>query len=194
LELVSAMTECCDDFMASRFREIVWPCVRTILQSSAVKRHRRVDPAEQMNVLALYYDSDRRILDSRSESERSLLLAALHCLSRVFGHRPVGIVLSGLIPTIGAAVFPFLDDEHDGVVASCVGSIQNMIRIDCDALWRPIHEMAGKQFPVCPLLQFQVVSVVQGLTNPLPRPSRRALTANQLLSFLRALPEQRIDG
>jgi hypothetical protein len=194
LELVSAMTECCDDFMASRFREIVWPCLRTILQSSASKRHKRVDLAEQFNVIVPFYDSDRRIVDSRSASERSLLLAALHCLSRVFGHRPVGVVLSGLIPTIGTAVFPFLDDEHDGVVTSCVDSIQNMIRIDCDALWRPIHEMAGKLFPVCPLLPLQAVPLVQGPKNPLPKPSKRALTASKLLSFLRALPEQRIDG
>lgn len=189
LALISEMTECSDDFMATRFREMVWPCESKILRGFSNQQRQRdllVHPRSLTSESSSFCRQG-----PLTESEFSLVLATIQCLSRVFGHRPVGIILSGLIPGVGSLLFPFLEEESESLVSACTDALHNLLRIDSDSLWRPLIEMSGRSVPLCPLNQFNRAAAEPPKTTP---PSERlARKANDLLLFVESLPEQTLD-
>jgi len=231
LSLISVMTACAGDFMARPLRESVWPCVGRILGTFVARKKRsnqqRHFVLEETGSPAQSSPPLRSALAARkksdwSESECGLLLATLGCLRRVYGiDRDVGTALSGLIPTSGTMLFPFLDDDDDdddGAIAeACAETLRAMLRIDCDALWRPLLELSGKRtVPQCPLLlqradgattttatsaaagtgekgKLAVTAAVAAAAVPPPAPTaadRLAAAAEELVAFVEALPEQ----
>jgi hypothetical protein len=109
----------------------------------------------------------------------------------VFGHRPVGVILSGLIPSVGAQLFPFLEDESESIISACIGALHNLLTIDCDALWKPLVAMSGQTIPACPLKGFSK-DEVKPVETTLPSKSLRHI-ANELLLYIESLPEQTLD-
>jgi hypothetical protein len=78
------------------------------------------------------------------ESERVLFVSALDCIRRTYRHRPTGVALAGLIPTIGSILLPLLDNTSSLEMNDRVAeTIMGLIGIDGDALYRPLVELVG---------------------------------------------------
>jgi hypothetical protein len=176
--LISVMSTSAGDFMASRFRENVWPCIAKVVGK---------------------YVNRRQLLQVQklSESENDLLVATMRCLFCVFNRWPLGRMLASLIPSAGVMIFPFLQDNDSPVALSCEHALYSMIRIDSDALWPLCIEMSGAGVPPLPISlrgsvafsqkQQQIVASGQSHNNKLAR------AAMSLMDFIDALPEQSFD-
>jgi hypothetical protein len=200
-ELVAVMTVCADDFMASRFREDVWPCVVQVLGSFVTSRQ-ATEPQSFPSPVAVSRRSENqtrlRYRQKLSASERGLAIGVIQCLARVFGHRPAGSALAGLIPACGSMLFPFLesggDDDTDITIESiCMVAFKNMILIDCDALWRPLMDLSFRGMSPCPLRVLVANDNVkeQGVVGSTD--TALARKANELIGFIEALPEQNLE-
>jgi hypothetical protein len=202
-ELVEVMTVCADDFMASRFRQDVWPCIVQVLGTFATSRQGLLSTEPQsfqLPVAVFRPVNQKRVVHAHklSASELGLALEIIQCLARVFGHRPSGLVLAGLIPSAASMLFPFLessddDDTYKTLEAICMTALRNMILIDCDALWRPLLDLSGRRLPPCPLGVLAATESVkeQGLGRS--PDSVLAKKANELIGFIEALSEQNLD-
>ena len=203
-ELVAVMTECADDFMATRFRHDVWPCMGQVLENYATCRQnslRNERPSSSSSLLAARTSRSgarNRHYPKTSDSERNLIVAAIHCLSRVYQHRPAGLALGGLIPSTGVILFPFLNDD-DTIESLCMAALKNMILIDCDALFRLLLEMSGRGLPLCPFGALENTTWKdEGFKGARLAPSQASsnkLTqrANELIKFIESLPEQPLE-
>jgi len=189
LDLITAMIVRSDDFMVKHFREIVWPRLCEIIRNFSGP----CGQTQSLRWLTVSASMDTSAL-RLTESEKALVLSAIRCLRLVFGHVTAGKSLSGLIPSAGSLLFPFLDDTDGSIVEECVLALRSMLRIDCDSLWRPLLEMSGQTIPTCP---FKLRS---GFSRGSPERSARpptsaksSATARELLAFIDALPEQTLD-
>jgi hypothetical protein len=202
-ELVAVMTVCADDFMASRFREDVWPCILQVLGSFVPSRQgllSTVPKSSPSPLAASRPGNQKRVvhIQKLSASELGLALGAIQCLARVFGHRPSGLVLAGLIPSAGSMLFPFLDnsdddDTHKTLEAICMTALKNMVLIDCDALWRPLMDLSFRGLPPCPLGVLAANENVKEQALVGSPDSVLANKASELVVFIEALPEQNLD-
>jgi hypothetical protein len=202
-ELVAAMTVCADDFMASRFRQDVWPCIVQVLGSFVTSRQGflSTEPQSFPSPVAISRPVNQKGVvhaQKLSASELGLALGIIQCLARVFGHRPSGVVLAGLIPSAGSLLFPFLessddDDTHKTLEAICMTALRNMVLIDCDALWRPLMDLSARGLPPCPLgVLAATENAKEQAVGWLPD-SVLVKKANELIDFIEALPEQNLD-
>lgn len=179
-ELVAGMAEASDDFMARRFRDVVWPCICGLMTYFL----KRPDPKLSAHT------------SSFAESEIDLLCSMISCCARMFRHQPTGEVLSGLIPAIGGVFIPFLGDENQRVADLCMDSLQAMLCIDSDALRRPLFELAGYSFRPCPLIVQSdretggTVSTIQRNKAVDAANSAAEKAAQLLIDFMENLPEQ----
>ena len=194
LNLIATMTESSDDFMSRMFRSIVWPVMGEVL-ADLLKSEK-----SSANMLL----TEEGVKENLAESEQALLIAVMDCLRRIFAHRPTGLALAGLIPSIGAILFPFLEHEMEDISMACIETVRSLVRIDCDALWRPLLEMSGQRLAPCPLKlrkekgQSEEDVLVKDLT---PSKSdtissaslKSARIAESLMTFIESLPEQEIE-
>lgn len=164
IELTAVMAECSEDFMARNFRSVVWASMSDVLSNY-----------KQSSLLAA--------------SDVDLLQSIFSCIVRVFSCRDLSRSLHGLIPTIGYRLLFFLDAKKKEVVLSCIDCLQHLLRVDYDALTRPLTELAGLVLPQCPFDRS-----LDALQQQQPRKKCQAsLYAQQLLDFIEKLPEQDID-
>lgn len=126
--LVATICEVSGDFMASRWRPAVWPCLSSVLENCR-RRYERQSVYDATSLL--------------QESEVTLLSSAIHCISRVYCHRCTGAAFAGLIPAAGPLLLPFVVFGDPPVSKSAYDAIDNMISIDGDALYRPLSELCG---------------------------------------------------
>ena len=170
LDLTATMVEVSGDFMATRVREAVWPWAS--------------------QVLAICLQSTREATEHHSDSFRIVLESALSCTRRIFMHRDTGVPLAGLIPLIGNAILPWLQ-KSDGIADQAVATMERLILIDRDALFRPLSMLARKPIPRSPFLPGNdpAVAAVQ----PFEVPNDGQRRALDLLTFLESLPEQPIE-
>lgn len=227
LTLASMMAVCAGDFMTRPLRESVWPCIGRLVGSfvgsgsndrkngTRDSRPRLLATDVSLNALTTPTGRFFNTNTKYSASQKYLLQGTLSCLARVYGHPEVGMALSSHIPATGTMLFPFLecDDEDSGChdsssyrnnnpSASSIGKIcfvalQNMLRIDSDALWRPLVELSGQyELPPCPLLMDRR-SIVSGTvvrsSSHCTEENRLAVAARELIDFIESLPEQPID-
>jgi hypothetical protein len=184
-DLVGVITECAGDFMATRFREDVWPRIGPTMKNLSGRKNRHLERRSPRPFVTVRDEPSRNLL---SESEERLLLAVVRCLSRIFGHHEAGCALAGLIPVAGALLFPLLDDPNETLVITCTEALQNMIRVDYDALWRPLLGLTGQRIPPCPL--YATRQQDSRLQKGKPLTSRTARIAQELIDFTDSLPEQ----
>jgi hypothetical protein len=174
-ELIAGMAEASDDFMARRFRDVVWPFIGGLMTHFL----RRTN-AQQSTHTSQFM-----------ESEIELLCSIVSCCGRMFKHRETGEALAGLIPSIGGVIFPFLGDEDQHVADVCIGTLKAMCFVDSDALRRPLFELAGISFRACPLFDQSETTV--SLTRRIAIDSQDVAAeeaAKNLIAFIESLPEQ----
>lgn len=201
-ELVAVMTVCADDFMASRFRQDVWPCIVQVLGSFATSRQGLLstEPQSFPSPIAVSLPVNQKCVvraQKLSASELGLALGIIQCLARVFGHRPSGLVLAGLIPLAGSMLFPFLessddDDTQKTLEAICMTALKNMVLIDSDALWRSLMDLSARGLPPSPLGVLAATKNVKEQALGGTPDSVLAKKANELIGFIEALPEQNL--
>jgi hypothetical protein len=202
-ELVAVMTVCADDFMASRFRQDVWPCIVQVLGAFATSQQSLLSTELQSfpSPVSIFRPMNQKgVVQTQklSASELGLALEIIQCLARVFGHRPSGLVLAGLIPSAGSMLFPFLDisdddDSHKTLEAICMTALRNMVLIDCDALWRPLLDLSARGLPPCPLGVLATTGIAKEQAFGRSPDNVLAKKANELIGFIKALPEQNLD-
>jgi hypothetical protein len=202
-ELVGVMTVCADDFMASRFRQDVWPCIVQVLGSFATSRQGLLstEPQSFPSPVAVSRPvNQKRVFHAQklSASELGLALGIIQCLARVFGHRPSGLVLAGLIPSAGSMLFPFLessddDGTHEALETICMTALRNMVLIDCDALLRPLLDLSARGLPPYPLGVLAATENAKEQALGRSPDSVLVKRANELVDFIEALPEQKLD-
>ena len=204
LELVAIMAECSGDFIASRFKNDVFPLVSQMLGSFAED----LMPSEVRDDLPSYDRSssssitirdDRRLpkRSTRQASETALIVSMIQCFVSVFRERACGKALAGLIPACGALVLPFLGEDGE-LGRTCMAALQQMVQIDCDALWRPLVQLSGSAFPppkpwLLPSRSLDQATKTKKAEEVLSTPSsllqRRA---KELVDFIDGLPEQEL--
>jgi hypothetical protein len=171
-----------DDFMASRLKEHVWPCLMQILRSYDGDKQ-----GEERNILLLHGTIGR-------SSSRDLLVAVIRCFERIFGFRPVGLALSGLIPTSAAPLFPLLNFPDVLVATTAMDALKAMILIDCDALRRPLWEMAATPLPRSPFsLVIRKTPHASDKLSKYPLATVASNEAQELVDFINGLPEQAVE-
>lgn len=195
LDLVSVMAQCSGDFMASRFKNDVFPAISPLL-GSFVGDQTKSEARDNMSMhYTGYYVRHERstAVTSRQQSEVSLIVSMLRCLYEVFQPYACNRSLAGLIPAVGTLVLPFLDEESE-IGEACEDVVKAMARIDCDALWRPLVQLSGRSFP--PPRHWKKSANCDILTNSqsqssLDRDSILLVSrAQRLVDFIDSLPEQ----
>jgi hypothetical protein len=183
-ELIACTCEVSGDFMVTRIEEEVWPIVAKVLDLYV---------REKQSTHHLSGDSVRSHELIRKTSfptvREKLLHAVLEFLSRVYGVRKCGRGLSGLIPVAGTLVLPFLADEGE-LRIEAMTAVKVMLKIDCDALWRPLLQLSHRRITtrtLHPRLEVVGASDEPECATPLE------LAAAELVDFIEALPEQSFE-
>lgn len=152
LELVTTMAECSSDFIVGRFKNDIFPLVSQLLASFAGD----VLPSDIADSLPSCDNLNSTVLrtfdvtensSTRQASETNLLISILNCFAGVFHESACGRSLTGLIPTAGTLVLPFLGERDTRTAIACIEALKQMVIIDCDALWRPLVLLSGRHFP-----------------------------------------------
>lgn len=184
-ELIACTCEISGDFTVSRIEDDVWPIVAKLLDLYVREKQSTHYLLRGDSVIS--HDLIRKT-SSLTEREK-LLYAVLEFLSRVYGVRKCGLGLSGLIPTAGTLVLPFLSDEGELRVRA-MKTAKAMLKIDCDALWRPLLQLSHRRITTRTLHpRLAVVGAIDEAecTTPLE------LAAAELVDFIEALPEQSFE-
>lgn len=182
--MISHMSECAGDFMANRLRTNVWPCIGKVMQAHT---RRSFSDVALIPLSVDRLNKRRNQTNALPESELQLVQSVVSCLTRVFGYRPVGLCLADLIPSAAAMLFPFLDD--DVLCPPCTEALQNMLRIDSDALWRPLHLLSELDLPPCPLWAFEREEKAVETMKPV---SKQVQASRRLFAFAQSIPEQEL--
>ena len=234
LQLITAMIENTEDFMYSRFRNEIYPnCILKLLQhySNHTTRH----SSSNTTVPLLSTSSvSRQGRATFTESDEHLLYEVFDCIRRLYRYRPMGQQASTghLTPTIGQYVLAItFHSNHSSSVCPRsyerirqigIDVLGEMIRVDTDALYRPIFQLLSDQsaldsnmIPQCPLLAVQrktgrptngepVVTDDDATSAPVPNTSVahasrvkgndlfRITALKGLFDLMRTLPEQPI--
>jgi hypothetical protein len=178
--LLGIMSECSGEFIASRFQNDVFPLLGQLLGDFAVEKSSREDLSSTRG--------------QRQPSETLLITAMLRCLSVIFQEHACGRSLAGLVPSVGTLILPFLGDDHVETRDACMDAIRQMVRIDCDALWRPlVHLSGGSVASAKPWESLGDAPSGSKESKNLMVSSERSILecrASELVSFIESLPEQ----
>lgn len=181
--LLAVMAECSKEFIASRFLNDVFPLLGQLLGSFATSSDLGVGPE-------YFKDSQTSKSRGRQPSETLLIISMLKCLFTLFDERVCGHRLAELVPSVGTMILPFLGDDHIETRDACDSAIRQMLRIDCDALWRPLVHLSGgtvasaKPWEVQGRIKLEVTALSSKVKSPL---ESRAL---ELVLFTESLSEQ----
>merc|ERR1740124_266834 len=120
--------------------------------------------------------------------EYQALLSCLECIQRVFSGQETGLLLSQLVPTVGAIVMPLLSDN--GMIGdAAMDTTKALLSVDSDSLWRGLLMMSGIVFPDRPLLPLAMKNIFS-----CNKESETACAAKerstQLLQYIHDLPEK----
>jgi hypothetical protein len=169
------MCQSAGDFMADRFRNDVWAVMArhlgTALQlrkfkdgSSAIGQHQQRLSKDPWPGVEASMDGGGKLSGEAaisgftwSTSERLLVRSILQCLNQVFRQEDCGRALVTILAPMGSILLPMLDIENDmEIVELAMESLKNILKIDCDVLWRPFLELSGVGIPPCPLRKIAV--------------------------------------
>ena len=184
------MSECSGEFIASRFQNDVFPLLGQLLGDLAVDSplsdsHQSIESFKGKHVSSLR---------ERQQSESMLICSMLRCLSTLFQDHACGRPLARMVPSVGTMILPFLGEHHVETRDTCVDAIRQMVRIDCDALWRPLVQLSGGS--VASVKPWE--SSDGTLSGSKERRARSVSSggsileryASELVSFIESLPEQ----
>ena len=166
--------------MAGRLKDDVWPVVAKLLDM--YMREKRGNLKRNSLVSTDLTNQNKAFLTEREK----LLLSILDFLTRVYSERECGLQLSGLIPTVGAILLPFVGEEGQ-LAAKAMNALRSMLIIDCDALERPLLRLSQRRL-LARRIQPQGPLICAEQANVCLSPLERA--AEELLDFIDSLPEQ----
>jgi len=115
-------------------------------------------------------------------------MGILSCFNKIYSSKEIGLRLSHLIPTAGAMIFPLLA-ENDEAGKEAFVTIQIMLSINSDALWRSIVTASCKGYPDRVLHAFGKDA---HLNQPNGRDLILAQRAIELTNFMKRQPEQNL--
>jgi len=190
LELVAIMVKCAGGFIASRFKNDIFPLMSQMLGSFAED----LAASEGKNCFSLYNDAGfSKSAHPRQTSETSLIVSIVQCLASVFREPSCAEALAGLIPVAGALVLPFLGEKGELGIAS-VNALQSMLQVDADALLRPLVQLSAQSFPPPKpwLTSSNSEQERSGSEKDLFAPSLLQRRAKELVDFINGLPEQEL--
>ena len=190
ITLISSMGEGSGDFIASRFQNDVWPIMATQL-GFLIETHSETSNPRDDKKSKFRFDMEAQTIHRKSwhDSERFLILAMMDCVHRLFSLEECGQSLSGLVSQIGTVLLPFLDDGDAAIVEEASHALKAMFSVDCDALWRPLLQLAGQPFPPCHLRRPLSTTSSELIPSSFPT-GRLAEKARELIAYIESLPEQ----
>jgi hypothetical protein len=176
MDLVGDMSWVGGSFMYGRLEEDVWPECINILKVILLEEHNRRAVMKHVDTT----DKDK------------LLISILKLFQKIFSQSELGVQASSMISSTGSVILPFVNDP--GVVGNyAMEAVRSMLKVDCDALWRPLLSSCNETLPGKPLQYQKNVSMSSDVV-----PVKRSLLqsrAEELMDFGKRLPEQglRID-
>jgi hypothetical protein len=183
--------------MASRFKNDVFPTLSPLIASFVENVESTIDVRDDM--LSLDHSRHRSIHSMntrRQASEITLLASFLRCFKGFFQPNACGRSLVDLIPAVGTMILPFLGEDNESGMA-CEEALEQLVRIDCDALWRPLVQLSGYAFP--PVQPWRCASSAQASAYSLaehadshPAGGSAGLVnrARKLVALIESVPEQ----
>merc|ERR1740124_10547 len=188
LDITATMCELSGGSMVDCFQKDVWPVIaETIhhfLQTGFTE--------DTQNITAMRYTGDVVCNGIHYPApvswEYHALLSCLECIQRVFSGQETGLLLSQLVPTVGAIVMPLLSDN--GMIGdAAMDTTKALLSVDSDSLWRGLLMMSGIVFPDRPLLPLAMKNIFS-----CNKESETACAAKerstQLLQYIHDLPEK----
>jgi hypothetical protein len=191
--LIAAMSEGSGEFIAGRFKNEVWPVLSmqlAFLVDKQDRANRLLESSKENRWDVVLVTKSNAAMTTFQDSEKSLILAIMDCLVRVFGVPDCGKALAGLVSSIGAVILPFLDNDEK-VGALTLEALKTIAGVDCDALWRPLLHLSGRGIPSNPLnsskSQLMTFKKPDSLLQPL------AAKATELIEYIETLSEQALQ-
>lgn len=136
LDVVKCFCDVSGDFMVGRFEQDAWPILAQLLGHEVMLRqqHRSGRGGK---------DKPNASNSNPSPSRRQVsLLALLDFIAHCFGPSGMGPGLVRLVFDAGTVILPLLADDGD-VGDAAYKSIQSLLSVDSDALWRPLLVTSG---------------------------------------------------
>lgn len=165
-DLICTMTSVSGDFMASRLKEVVMPCAKTVMRKFG----------EISN-------------NNRSRLDLDLLSSTIHCLRAMFSDPTIGLSSQlDLMPSVAIVMVPLLGDSNETVVAETLSALKAITSNDGDSLYYHLLIVSGGKLPKPPL-SF-LVPLDQTPSDNNQRNRRMQIAAEKLLVFLDQQPEQ----
>jgi hypothetical protein len=191
--LIAAMSEGSGEFIAGRFKNEVWPVLSmqlAFLVDKQDRANRLLESSKENRWDVVLVTKSNAAMTTFQDSEKSLILAIMDCLVRVFRVPDCGKALAGLVSSIGAVILPFLDNDEK-VSALTLEALKTIAGVDCDALWRPLLHLSGRGIPSNPLnsskSQLMTFKKPDSLLQPL------AAKATELIEYIETLSEQALQ-
>mmetsp|Transcript_1545 Transcript_1545/g.2827 ORF Transcript_1545/g.2827 Transcript_1545/m.2827 type:complete len:149 (+) Transcript_1545:4305-4751(+) len=128
-----------------------------------------------------------------SETDSLILISILSCIAQTFSNMKCGMILPNMTSLIGTMLLPFLScDDKIGEEAMC--AIREILRLDCDCLWRPFLSLTKSAFPERPLLPFAQQDSLKCIDLSIEERDSLVLTqrVKSLIVFVQNLPEQHL--
>jgi hypothetical protein len=174
LDIIKCLNLLCGDFITGRFSSSIWPHMSKILAFLLPRNH-------------------NTSVNTYSETDSFLLISLLSCISETFSTAKCGRMLANIASVIGTMLLPFLSfDGKIGEAAMC--TIREILRIDCDCLWRPFLSLSRTGFPDRLLLPITQQNYPKCAKSSLQENNSNILTERiqNLLVFVENLPEQEL--
>jgi hypothetical protein len=190
--LIAAMSEGSGEFITDRFKNEVWPVMSMQLAFLVDKQDRanRLLESSKEKIRDGALTKSSAVVTTLQDSEKSLILAIMDCLVRVFRVPDCGKALAGLVSSIGAVLLPFLDNDEK-VSELTLEALKTIAGVDCDALWRPLLHLSGRGIPSCPLNSSNSQLTTFKKPDSLFQPW--AAKATELVEYIEKLSEQALQ-
>ena len=193
VSLVAAMSEGSGEFITDRFKNEVWPVISmqlAFLVDKQDRANRLPESSREKRRDVVLVTKSNAVMTTFQDSEKSLILAIMDCLARIFRVPDCGKALAGLVSSIGAVILPFLDNDEK-VSALTLEAMKTIAGVDYDALWRPLLHLSARGIPLCPLnsskSQLTTFKKPGSLFQPL------AAKAIELVEYIDTLSEQALQ-
>ena len=187
--LIATMCESGGDFMENRFRKDVWPITAKFLGSILEREERRERKSKSL-IMVVNEDREPSTRTKLSDSECHLIIAIFECIGRVVEALPCP---ESIMTAICSILLPFLETSYYGerIGAVTMTTLKRLSQMNSDVIFTQLLNLTGTNFRPLRLL-----GVSKGRLT-VPKPSKHSFTlqikAQELLSYVKALPEQTIE-
>eukprot|EP00980_Cylindrotheca_fusiformis_P001323 scaffold333_cov133-Cylindrotheca_fusiformis.AAC.49 len=191
LTLIATICECGGEFMAARFRDDVWPVLARFLER-ILKKEINVE-SKKIVLIGIQDEGSEEVQPTckLTDSERHLMHAIFECLGRVIC---ILDLPERTLAAIASTLLPFLDTSYYGkdIGERSMETLKKLAGKNCDVLCRPLLQLSGRGIPKFPIISKKDKLLSPQVSNK-PKLLQLETKANELLSYIEALPEQTLD-